>query len=158
MQPKPDQAATKKVATHHTDTSPRPRAVIYSRMSTDHRQYSTENQVDAIQEYATRYDGLPADRGVDEFGGVRQGWHGNDYYQKEVWITRHADFSQRLNYIFATVSLQPSFCTTIRLPSTSGAKDRANIFVSEVCLISLSRKCPAQFLNHEFQFLLLFIS
>lgn len=30
------------------------RAAVYVRMSTDHQQYSTENQADKIREYATR--------------------------------------------------------------------------------------------------------
>ncbi|MCL4552290.1 MAG: recombinase family protein [Candidatus Marsarchaeota archaeon] len=36
------------------DTLPRIQAVIYARMSTEHQQYSTENQCDAIMEYAER--------------------------------------------------------------------------------------------------------
>lgn len=39
----------------------RPRAVEYVRMSTEHQQYSTENQADKIREYATR-------RGIDIVG------------------------------------------------------------------------------------------
>ena len=31
------------------------RAAMYVRMSTDHQKYSTENQADAIREYAARY-------------------------------------------------------------------------------------------------------
>ncbi len=34
----------------------RKRAVVYARMSTDHQQYSTENQCDVINEYAATYD------------------------------------------------------------------------------------------------------
>ena len=34
----------------------RQRAVVYARMSTDHQQYSTENQCDVINEYAARHD------------------------------------------------------------------------------------------------------
>ena len=43
------------------DVQPRPRAVEYVRMSTEHQQYSTENQSDKIREYATR-------RGIDIIG------------------------------------------------------------------------------------------
>lgn len=32
------------------------RAAMYVRMSTDHQKYSTENQADAIREYANRYN------------------------------------------------------------------------------------------------------
>lgn len=39
----------------------RPRAVEYVRMSTEHQQYSTENQADKIREYAAR-------RGIDIVG------------------------------------------------------------------------------------------
>ena len=34
------------------------RAAMYVRMSTDHQKYSTENQADAIQEYAQKRKGL----------------------------------------------------------------------------------------------------
>lgn len=37
-----------------TEQPPRTRAVIYARMSTEHQQYSTENQCDVIMEYAAR--------------------------------------------------------------------------------------------------------
>jgi DNA invertase Pin-like site-specific DNA recombinase len=37
-----------------TETTPRIRAVIYARMSTEHQQYSTENQCDVIMEYAAK--------------------------------------------------------------------------------------------------------
>jgi hypothetical protein len=41
----------------NTDTPvTRKRAVVYARMSTDHQQYSTENQCDIINEYAVRHD------------------------------------------------------------------------------------------------------
>ncbi|MFB3882431.1 MAG: recombinase family protein [Armatimonadota bacterium] len=46
--------------------APSPRAAIYSRMSTDHQQYSTENQVDAIQEYARRHGIEPVRTYSDE--------------------------------------------------------------------------------------------
>ncbi len=36
--------------------SPKTRAVIYARMSTEHQQYSTENQSDVIREYAAKHD------------------------------------------------------------------------------------------------------
>jgi len=36
------------------DEPPRTRAVIYARMSTEHQQYSTENQCDVIREYAAK--------------------------------------------------------------------------------------------------------
>jgi DNA invertase Pin-like site-specific DNA recombinase len=37
-------------------SAPKIRAVIYARMSTEHQQYSAENQSDAIREYATKHD------------------------------------------------------------------------------------------------------
>lgn len=43
-----------KEKTHTATTSPKTRAVVYVRMSTDHQQYSTNNQMDAIQEYADK--------------------------------------------------------------------------------------------------------
>ena len=36
------------------DSPPKARAVIYARMSTEHQQYSTENQCDVIMEYAAK--------------------------------------------------------------------------------------------------------
>lgn len=38
----------------HDDAPTRTRAVIYARMSTEHQQYSTENQCDVIREYAAK--------------------------------------------------------------------------------------------------------
>ncbi len=37
------------------DIQPPRRAAMYVRMSTDHQKYSTENQADAIKEYADRH-------------------------------------------------------------------------------------------------------
>lgn len=37
-----------------TESAPQIRAVIYARMSTEHQQYSTENQCDVVMEYAAR--------------------------------------------------------------------------------------------------------
>ena len=37
------------------DAPPRTRAVIYARMSTEHQQYSTENQCDVVREYAAKH-------------------------------------------------------------------------------------------------------
>ncbi len=38
----------------HSDDAQQSRAVIYARMSTEHQQYSTENQCDVIREYAAK--------------------------------------------------------------------------------------------------------
>ena len=36
--------------------TPSKKAAMYVRMSTDHQKYATENQADAIREYAVRYN------------------------------------------------------------------------------------------------------
>ena len=41
--------------TNEQNKNPPRKAAMYVRMSTDHQKYSTENQSDAIKEYAVRY-------------------------------------------------------------------------------------------------------
>ena len=53
----PDQPSSEATAGSSTGNDlPKPRAAVYVRMSTEHQQYSTSNQMDAICEYALRHN------------------------------------------------------------------------------------------------------
>lgn len=47
---------TEPTGTNEQNKTPPRTAAMYVRMSTDHQKYSTENQADAIREYANRYN------------------------------------------------------------------------------------------------------
>src|SRR5512147_1581583 len=80
--------------------SPPVRAAQYVRMSTDHQQYSTENQAETIREYAARH-GLLIVRSYADEGKSGLRLEGRDQLQRLIAARRHRSSIDLINAIIS---------------------------------------------------------
>src|SRR5882762_6538506 len=77
------------------------RAAVYVRMSTEHQQYSTSNQIDAIREYAKRR-GLEIVKEYSDEGKSGLNIQGRDALGQMIKDVGGDDVADALRYLAAT--------------------------------------------------------